>query len=78
MNSGFGEGGVATMPNFLSVNSAEDGSFEIEYEYEMNDNGQRVVLGRGSFGTVYSGFDMVTRKKMAIKEIPRQGDSDSG
>ena len=31
--------------------------------------GERVVLGRGAFGTVYSAVDSVTKKKMAVKEI---------
>ena len=42
----------------------------IEYEYEVDEkSGERVILGRGSFGTVYSAIDVVTKKKMAVKEI---------
>ena len=37
--------------------------------------GERVVLGRGAFGTVYSAVDSVTKRKMAVKEIK---ESDSG
>ena len=36
--------------------------------------GDRVVLGRGAFGTVYSALDFVTKKKMAVKEI-RESDA---
>ena len=42
----------------------------VEFEYEWDDKGERVVLGKGSFGVVYSAIDMVTKRKMAIKEIP--------
>ena len=37
--------------------------------------GERVVLGRGAFGTVYSAVDSVTKRKMAVKEIK---ESDAG
>ena len=42
----------------------------VEFDYELDDKQERVVLGKGSFGTVYSAIDMVTKRKMAIKEIP--------
>ncbi len=35
----------------------------------MEENGQKVVLGRGTFGTVYSGRDLTTQRKIAIKEV---------
>ena len=41
----------------------------VEFEYELDDRKQPVVLGKGSFGIVYSAIDLVTKKKMAIKEI---------
>lgn len=44
----------------------------VEFEYELNDQHEPVVLGKGSFGTVYSAIDLVTKKKMAIKEIPEK------
>jgi mitogen-activated protein kinase kinase kinase 5 len=44
----------------------------IEYEYEYNDKKERVVLGKGSFGTVYSAIDLITKKKLAVKEIPEK------
>ena len=48
---------------------------DLQYEYEVDENtGEKVVLGRGSFGTVYSAIDVVTKKKMAVKEI-RETDS---
>ena len=44
----------------------------VEFEYEWNDKEEKVVLGKGSFGTVYSAIDLVTKRKMAIKEIPEK------
>ena len=41
----------------------------VDFQYEWDDKGERVVLGRGSFGTVYSAIDLVTKRKMAVKEI---------
>ena len=58
------------------MSSVEGEGFKIDYEYERNEKGDRVVLGKGSFGTVLSGVDMVTRKKMAIKEIPTGDETD--
>ena len=70
--------GPSSAIHLASVSSVEnDQAFKIEYDYETNDKGTRVVLGRGSFGVVYSGIDMETRKKMAIKEIP-VGGGDAG
>ena len=51
----------------------------VQYEYELDDRGERVVLGQGSFGTVYSALEKTTLKKMAIKEIVIKNDAeDSG
>ena len=46
----------------------------VDFEYELDDKKERVVLGRGSFGTVYSAIDLVTKRKMAVKEIPEKID----
>lgn len=47
----------------------EEEEEEIQYEYELDSRGERVVLGQGSFGTVYSALEKTTLKKMAVKEI---------
>lgn len=44
----------------------------VEFDYEWDDKRERVVLGKGSFGTVYSAIDLITKRKMAIKEIPEK------
>lgn len=67
--------GEVGIPSVTSVDGEE--GFKIDYDYETNESGKKIVLGRGSFGTVYSGVDMVTRKKMAIKEIPTGEGSDA-
>ena len=77
VNDAVGDGAKGLQ--ILSMNSSDGDTFQIEYEYELSEKGERVVLGRGSFGTVYSGFDLDTNKKMAIKEVKlHAGESDSG
>ena len=52
---------------------------DIQYEYETDEqSGEKVLLGRGSFGVVYSAIDVVTKKKMAVKEITINEATDSG
>ena len=51
---------------------------DIQYKYELENSGERVLLGRGSFGVVYSAIDLVTEKKMAVKEITINEATDSG
>ena len=52
---------------------------DIQYEYEVDEqSGEKVLLGRGSFGVVFSAIDVVTKKKMAVKEITINEETDSG
>lgn len=40
---------------------AEEGDCEgdsLEYDYEHDENGDRVVLGKGTYGIVYAGRDL--------------------
>lgn len=44
----------------------------LEYEYDHGTNGERVVLGKGSYGIVYAGRDLSNQVRIAIKEIPER------
>ncbi|XP_039637287.1 mitogen-activated protein kinase kinase kinase 5 [Perca fluviatilis] len=42
------------------------------YDYEYDEHGERVVLGKGTFGVVYAGRDLSNQVRLAIKEIPER------
>ncbi|XP_035418204.1 mitogen-activated protein kinase kinase kinase 6, partial [Cygnus atratus] len=44
----------------------------LEYSYEYSETGERVVLGRGTYGVVYAGRCLSTQVRIAIKEIPER------
>ncbi|XP_043973999.1 mitogen-activated protein kinase kinase kinase 5 isoform X1 [Gambusia affinis] len=44
----------------------------LEFVYETNENGNRVVLGKGTYGMVYAGRDLSNQVRIAIKEIPEK------
>ncbi|XP_053237997.1 mitogen-activated protein kinase kinase kinase 5 isoform X4 [Podarcis raffonei] len=44
----------------------------LEYDYEYDENGDRVILGKGTYGVVYAGRDMSNQVRIAIKEIPER------
>lgn len=43
-----------------------------QYDYEYDEHGERVVLGKGTFGVVYAGRDLSNQVRLAIKEIPER------
>jgi hypothetical protein len=43
-----------------------------QYDYEYDENGDRVVLGKGTYGIVYAGRDLSNQVRIAIKEIPER------
>ncbi|KAB1275777.1 Mitogen-activated protein kinase kinase kinase 5 [Camelus dromedarius] len=45
---------------------------ENRYDYEYDENGDRVVLGKGTYGIVYAGRDLSNQVRIAIKEIPER------
>uniref|UniRef100_A0A8C6YPH3 mitogen-activated protein kinase kinase kinase n=1 Tax=Nothoprocta perdicaria TaxID=30464 RepID=A0A8C6YPH3_NOTPE len=42
------------------------------YEYDYDENGDKVVLGKGTYGIVYAGRDLSNQVRIAIKEIPER------
>lgn len=42
---------------------------KIRFEYEFTNNNERLVLGKGTYGTVYSARDMDTQRQIVVKEI---------
>lgn len=46
--------------------------FCLQYEYDYDENGDRVVLGKGTYGIVYAGRDLSNQVRIAIKEIPER------
>uniref|UniRef100_A0A8C2XI66 mitogen-activated protein kinase kinase kinase n=1 Tax=Cyclopterus lumpus TaxID=8103 RepID=A0A8C2XI66_CYCLU len=46
--------------------------FSPQYIYDTNDNGDKVVLGKGTYGVVYAGRDLSNHVRIAIKEIPEK------
>lgn len=48
----------------------------LQYEYELDERGERLVLGKGTFGTVYAGRELTTQVKIAIKEFKETSSSE--
>lgn len=48
----------------------------VDYEYDLDERGCKIVLGKGSYGTVYSAKDKKTQVTIAIKEVPIKNPSE--
>uniref|UniRef100_A0A670Y6Q8 mitogen-activated protein kinase kinase kinase n=1 Tax=Pseudonaja textilis TaxID=8673 RepID=A0A670Y6Q8_PSETE len=44
----------------------------LPYDYEYTEAGDRVILGKGTYGVVYAGRDRSNQVRIAIKEIPER------
>ena len=57
----------AILDELGQAKSTEKG--EIRFSYEMDRHGWKRLLGKGTYGNVYSATDSSTGRKMAVKEI---------
>uniref|UniRef100_A0A914YRK7 Protein kinase domain-containing protein n=1 Tax=Panagrolaimus superbus TaxID=310955 RepID=A0A914YRK7_9BILA len=49
---------------------------QIQYEYDLDPNGDKVILGRGTYGTVIAARDVTTQRSIVVKEIEVQNDEE--
>lgn len=51
-------------PLYVALNGRD-----FQFEYELTSSGERVVLGKGTYGVVYSARDVTTQRQIVVKEI---------
>ncbi|XP_032719773.1 mitogen-activated protein kinase kinase kinase 6 [Lontra canadensis] len=64
---------LVTNPDSTTPGEEAEGVGEVlEFDYEYTETGERLVLGKGTYGVVYAGRERHTRVRIAIKEIPER------
>uniref|UniRef100_A0A8D2AP06 mitogen-activated protein kinase kinase kinase n=1 Tax=Sciurus vulgaris TaxID=55149 RepID=A0A8D2AP06_SCIVU len=64
---------LVTNPDSTALAEEAAGVGEVlEFDYEYTETGERLVLGKGTYGVVYAGRDRHTKVRIAIKEIPER------
>ncbi|KAF6345026.1 mitogen-activated protein kinase kinase kinase 6 [Rhinolophus ferrumequinum] len=64
---------LVTNPDSTAPAEEAEGVGEVpEFDYEYTETGERLVLGKGTYGVVYAGRERHTRVRIAIKEIPER------
>ncbi|KAM9242448.1 mitogen-activated protein kinase kinase kinase 6 isoform 3-T3 [Dugong dugon] len=62
-----------TNPDSTAPAEEAEGVGEVlEFDYEYSETGERLVLGKGTYGVVYAGRERHTKVRIAIKEIPER------
>ncbi|CAM4785220.1 unnamed protein product [Rotaria magnacalcarata] len=63
------------MSKYRVETSTSEAKEELGLEFDLDQRGQRIALGQGTYGKVYLAKDHITYKKFAVKEIPMRNPS---